>query len=100
MNSNILLTTRASEFEEIASAIELKTDNPNWKNTVLQFCIEFRDCLQNWTKDSSSSNQEIRKCNNKMRQISRKKGISGMLQMVYIINKIAEDFETTRRNQS
>ncbi len=100
MNSNILLTTRASEFEEIASALELRTDNQNWKNTVLQFCIEFRDCLQNWTKDTSSSNQEIRKCNNKMKRISRKKGISGMLQMLYIINKIAEDFETTRRNRS
>jgi hypothetical protein len=35
-----------------------------------------------------------------MRLISRKKGVSVMLQMLYMINKIAEDYETTEKNQS
>ena len=98
MNSEILLTTRTHEFEEIANVLEINTTKSNWKNTVLQFCLEFHDCLQNWTDDNSTSSHEIRKCNNKMRSISRKKGVSGMLQMLYMINKIAEDFETTRKS--
>ncbi len=98
MSSELLLTTRTQELEEIANVLDFDTTKSNWKNTVLEFCLEFHDCLQNWTDDTSTSSNEIRKCNNKMRLISRKKGVSGMLQMLYMINKIAEDFETTRRN--
>ena len=98
MSSEILLATRTQELEEIGNVLDINTTKPNWKNTVLQFCLEFHDCLQNWTDDNSTSSNEIRKCNNKMRLISRKKGVSGMLQMLYMINKIAEDFETTRKS--
>ena len=98
MSSELLLATRTQELEEIANVLEFNTKKSNWKNTVLQFCLEFHDCLQNWTDDNSTSSNEIRKCNNKMRLISRKKGVSGMLQMLYMINKIAEDFETTRKS--
>jgi len=100
MSLELLLTTRTQELEEIANVLDFDTTKSNWKNTVLQFCLEFHDCLQNWTDDTSTSSNEIRKCNNKMRLISRKKGVSEMLQMLYTINKIAEDFEITRRNQS
>ncbi len=100
MSLELLLTTRTQELEEIANVLEINTTKVHWKNTVLQFCLEFHDCLQNWTDDNSTSNHEIRKCNNKMRLISRKKGVSEMLQMLYMINKIAEDFETTGGNQS
>ncbi len=100
MSLELLLATRTQELEEIANVLEINTTKVNWKNTVLQFCLEFHDCLQNWTDDNSTSSHEIRKCNNKMRSISRKKGVSEMLQMLYMINKIAEDFETTGRNQS
>ena len=98
MSSELLLATRTQELEEIANVLDFNTTKSNWKNTVLQFCLEFHDCLQNWTDDTSTSNYEIRKCNNKMRLISRKKGVSEMLQMLYTINKIAEDFETTRKS--
>ncbi len=98
MSSELLLATRTQELEEIGNVLDINTTKPNWKNTVLQFCLEFHDCLQNWTDDNSTSSNEIRKCNNKMRIISRKKGVSGMLQMLYMINKIAEDFETTRKS--
>ena len=98
MSSELLLDTRTQELEEIGNVLDINTTKPNWKNTVLQFCLEFHDCLQNWTDDNSTSSNEIRKCNNKMRLISRKKGVSGMLQMLYMINKIAEDFETTRKS--
>jgi len=98
MSLKLLLTTRTQELEEIANVLDFDTTKSNWKNTVLEFCLEFHDCLQNWTDDTSTSSNEIRKCNNKMRLISRKKGVSGMLQMLYMINKIAEDFETTRKN--
>lgn len=98
MSSELLLATRTQELEEIANVLEFNTQKSNWKNTVLQFCLEFHDCLQNWTDDNSTSSNEIRKCNNKMRLISRKKGVLEMLQMLYMINKIAEDFETTRKS--
>ena len=100
MSLELLLTTRTQELEEIANVLDFDTTKSNWKNTVLEFCLEFHDCLQNWTDDTSTSSNEIRKCNNKMRLISRKKGVSGMLQMLYMINKIAEDFETTGGNLS
>ena len=100
MSLELLLSTRTQELEEIANVLDFDTTKSNWKNTVLEFCLEFHDCLQNWTDDTSTSSNEIRKCNNKMRLISRKKGVSEMLQMLYMINKIAEDFETTGRNQS
>ncbi len=98
MSSEILLATRTQELEEIANVLDFNTTKSNWKNTVLQFCLEFYDCLQNWTDNTSTSSHEIHKCNNKMRLISRKKGVSVMLQMLYMINKIAEDFETTRKS--
>ncbi|MCH7648425.1 MAG: hypothetical protein IIA83_07455 [Thaumarchaeota archaeon] len=98
MSSELLLATRTQELEEIGNVLDINTTKPNWKNTVLQFCLDFHDCLQNWTDNNSTSSNEIRKCNNKMRLISRKKGVSGMLQMLYMINKIAEDFETTRKS--
>ncbi len=100
MSLELLLATRTQELEEIANVLEISTTKVNWKNTVLQFCLEFHECLQNWTDDNSTSSHEIRNCNNKMRSISRKKGVSEMLQMLYMINKIAEDFEITGRNQS
>jgi len=98
MSSELLLATRTQELEEIANVLDINTTKSNWKSTVLQFCLEFHDCLQNWTDDNSTSSYEIHKCNNKMRLISRKKGVSGMLQILYMINKIAEDFETTRKS--
>ncbi len=100
MSLELLLSTRTQELEEIANVLDFDKTKSNWKNTVLEFCLEFHDCLQNWTDDNSISSHEIRKCNNKMRLMSRKKGVSEMLQMLYMINKIAEDFETTGRNQS
>ena len=98
MSLELLFSTRTQELEEIANVLDFDTTKSNWKNTVLEFCLEFHDCLQNWTDDTSTSSHEIRKCNNKMRLISRKKGVSEMLQMLYMINKIAEDFETTRKS--
>jgi hypothetical protein len=96
MSSEILLTTRTQEFQEIANVVEINTSKPNWKNTVLQFCLEFHDCLQNWTNDTSATSSEISRCNTKMRLISRKKGIPEMLQMLYVINKVAEDYQRTK----
>ncbi len=96
MSLEILLATRTQELEEIANVLEIATNKSRWKNSVLQFCLEFHDCLQNWTYDTATSSHEIRKCNIKMRLISRKKGISEMLQMLYMINKIAEDYQRTK----
>lgn len=92
-----LLNSRENEFQEIASVLKIDSNKPNWKNSILDFCLEFHDCLQNWTNDTVSSSYEIQKCNNKMRQISRKSGISEMLQILYVINKIAEDYKTTQK---
>ena len=91
-----LLNSRENEFQEIASVLEINSNKPNWKNSILDFCLEFQDCLQNWTNDTVSSSYEIQKCNNKMRQISRKKGISEMLHIIYVISKIAEDYQATQ----
>ena len=92
-----LLNSRENEFQEIASVLEIDSNKQNWKNSILDFCLEFHDCLQNWTNNTVSSSYEIQKCNNKMRQISRKSGISEMLQILYVINKIAEDYKTTQK---
>ena len=45
MSPEILLNNRVNEFVEIANALEIITDKPNWKNTVMQF----NDCLQGWS---------------------------------------------------
>lgn len=92
-----LLNLRENEFQEIAPVLEINSNKPNWKNSILEFCLKFQDCLQNWANDAVSSSYDIQKCNNKMRQISRKKGISEMLQILYMINKIAEDYQVTQR---
>ena len=96
MSSEILFSARVNEFEEIANVLELETDKPNWKSLVLQFCLDFHVCLQSWTTNDSFSNSHIQKCNLIMRQISKKKGLSKMLQILYVVNTIAEDFETTK----
>jgi len=61
MSSEILFSTRANEFEEIVHVLELETDKPNWKRIVLQFCLDFHVCLQNWTVETSSNNSPIQK---------------------------------------
>ncbi|MCV0366217.1 MAG: hypothetical protein K5798_02995 [Nitrosopumilus sp.] len=96
MSSEILFSARANEFEEIANVLELETDKPNWKYVVLQFCLDFHVCLKDWTADHLSSDSQIQKCSLIMRQISKKKGLSKMIQILYVVNKIAEDFETTK----
>ena len=92
MSLETLLKNRENEFKEIADAINLDMATPNWKEVVLDFSIDFHNCLKSW-KNGISKDNEIRKCNNIMIKVSRKKGISQMLQLLYIINRIAEDFE-------
>lgn len=99
MSLEILLNNRANEFREIADAVGIRTDKPNWKNTVLQFSLQFHNCLKGWGDDHEVNNDEIHQCHNIMRQISRKKGISKMLQLLYVINKIAEDFQTISKGE-
>ena len=97
MSLEMLFKNRANEFEEIANAIDLRTDTLHWKKSVLDFSLQFHDCLTAWN-NVNSENDEIRKCNNIMTKISRRKGVSQMLQLLYVINKIAEDFKTISKN--
>ncbi len=99
MSLEILLNNRVNELGEIANALDIRTDKSNWKNTVLQFCMRFHDCLQGWSSNDAAKNNEIRACYNTMRQISRKKGVSEMLQLLYVINKIAEDYEIISKRE-
>ena len=77
----------------------MRTDTPNWKRAVLDFSLEFHDCLTAWN-DGNSGDDVIHKCNNIMIKISRRKGISQMLQTLYVINKIAEDLKTISKHEA
>ena len=92
-----ILNLRESELQDIAYVLEISTNHPNWKNSVLEFCLEFHDRLENWNNDDTFSSYEIKKCDNRMIQISRKKSVSEILQILHVINKIAEDYESTKR---
>ena len=96
MSLEILLKNRETEFAEIADAIGMDIDTPSWKQAILDFSLQFHDCLTAWEK-SNSGEDEIHRCYNVMAKISRKNGVSKMLQTLYIINKIAEDYKMLER---
>ena len=93
----ILEGDRTQEFKELASALGVSQSEDTWKETVVDFCLNFKECFSIFTDKSESLMSEpkqVDKCFRLMRQIG--KGKSSMREVTSLQNMadiIAQEFK-------
>lgn len=101
----ILEKDRSEEFKELASALAVSQSSDNWKEDVIHFCLDFKECFRMFTdsKDPDISNdsdhKQIDRCFTLMRQIG--KGKTSMRDVTYLQNisdTLAKEFEIVYKN--
>lgn len=82
----ILYTDRKNEFNELAEAIlaEKAKTMPNWKEFVLNFCLDIGDSFRTWTDQKPPSATSPQKALTILRQLG--KGMTSMNQLTHLQN--------------
>ncbi|QLH04453.1 hypothetical protein C5F49_03310 [Nitrosopumilus oxyclinae] len=93
----ILEGDRTQEFKELASALGISQSSESWKELVMDFCLEFKDCFTIITDNQDPEESErdpIVHCFILMRQLG--KGKSSMREVTYLQNiadTLAKEFK-------
>ena len=82
----ILYTDRKNEFHELSEVIlaEKAKTMPNWKEFILNFCLDVGDSFKTWTGQKPSSVTSPQKALTLLRQLG--KGITSMNQLTHLQN--------------
>ncbi len=82
----ILYTDRKNEFRELSEVIltEKAKTMPNWKEFILNFCLDVGDSFKIWTGQKSPSVTSPQKALTLLRQLG--KGITSMSQLTHLQN--------------
>ena len=83
----LLLVDRQNEFQTIAEAFlgkEKLEKNPQWKEFVLNFCLDVEDSFETWSGQKSPSTTSPQKALTLLRQIGN--GTTSMNQLTHILN--------------
>ncbi len=82
----ILYTDRKNEFNELSEAIltEKAKAMPNWKEFILNFCLDLGDSFKTWTGQKTPSVTSPQKALTLLRQLG--KGITSMNQLTHLQN--------------
>ena len=82
----ILYTDRKNEFNELSEAIltEKAKAMPNWKEFILNFCLDLEDSFKTWTGQKPPSITSPQKALTILRQLG--KGITSMNQLTHLQN--------------
>lgn len=94
---SILEGDRTQEFKELAAALGVTQTRDTWKEEVVEFCLNFKECFSIFTDKSESSLSEpkqVEKCFTLMRQIG--KGKSSMREVTNLQNiadTISQEFK-------
>ena len=93
----LLYRDRKNEFHEISQAFlgkEKIGKIPNWKEFVLNFCLDLRDSFKTWTNQKPPSSTSPQKALTILRQIGG--GMKSMNELTKILNiaySLAIEFE-------
>ena len=102
---SIIYRDRTEEFKEMASALGISQSIENWKENVMQFCLDFKECFKMFTgsKDpdisDASEHKQMDLCFTLMRQIG--KGKANMRDVTYLQNisdMLAKEFQIIYKN--
>ena len=102
---SILSGDRTEEFKEMASALSISQSSEDWKEKVMEFCLDFRDRFNMFTgpKETNVSDplehEKIDQCFTLMRQIGKgKKSMRDVTYLQNISDVLAKDFELVYKN--
>lgn len=81
-----LYTDRKNEFDELSKAIltEKAKTMPNWKEFVLNFCLDIGDSFRTWSDQKPPSATSPQKALTILRQLG--KGLTSMNQLTHLQN--------------
>jgi hypothetical protein len=97
----LLYTDRKNEFRELSQVFLGKKkliEMPNWKEFVLNFCLDVGDSFKTWTSQKSPSATSPQKALTILRQVGN--GKTSMNQLTHILNisyNIAMEFKEIYR---
>lgn len=97
----LLYTDRKNEFRELSQVFLGKKkliEMPNWKEFVLNFCLDVEDSFKTWTSQKSPSATSPQKALTILRQVGN--GKTSMNQLTHILNisyNIAMEFKEIYR---
>ncbi len=82
----ILYTDRKNEFRELSEVIlaEKAKTMPNWKEFILNFCLDVGDSFKTWTGQKPPSATSPQKALTLLRQLG--KGMTSMNQLTHLQN--------------
>jgi len=67
----LVLRQRKNEFRELADALKIPTNSPEWEIIILKFCLDFEECFEVWTGREKSDPTNTLKCMTIMREIAQ-----------------------------
>jgi len=82
----ILYTDRKNEFHELSKVLlaEKAKAMPNWKEFILNFCLDIGDSFKTWTGQKPPSATSPQKALTLLRQLG--KGLTSMNQLTHLQN--------------
>ena len=82
----ILYTDRKNEFHELSEVLltEKAKIMPNWKEFILNFCLDVGDSFKTWTDQKPPSTTSPQKALTLLRQLG--KGLTSMNQLTHLQN--------------
>ncbi|MDH3780535.1 MAG: hypothetical protein OES15_06735 [Nitrosopumilus sp.] len=82
----ILYTDRKNEFDELSEVLltEKAKGMPNWKEFILNFCLDIGDFFKTWTDQKPPSTTSPQKALTLLRQLG--KGMTLMNQLTHLQN--------------
>ena len=97
----ILYTDRKNEFRELSEVILAEKVNtiPNWKEFILNFCLDIGDSFKTWTGQKPPSATSPQKALTLLRQLG--KGITSMNQLTHLQNiayNLSAEFKEIYKN--
>ena len=83
---DILYKDRKNEFDELSKVIltEKARNMPNWKEYILNFCLDVEDSFKTWTNQKSPSSTSPQKALAILRNVGKKK--TSMNQLTHLLN--------------
>ena len=97
----ILYTDRKNEFRELSEVIltEKAKAMPNWKEFILNFCLDLEDSFKTWTGQKPPSVTSPQKALTILRQLG--KGLTSMNQLAHLQNisyNLSAEFKEIYKN--
>ncbi len=67
----LVLRQRKNEFRELAQALKIPTNAPEWEIIILKFCLDFENCFEIWAGREQPDQNNTNKCMTIMRVIAQ-----------------------------